>query len=879
MAEWGARHQGWRASLRARLSGPAMLAVLLVVPLFVAGSSTGLLAEASIPLIVGLLVGALVATSIAYTLWGDATSGWRLWARVGVQILSIAAVIYGIGWGPTLAVGLLFGVIENVRASGSRVTTPAICWSTVAIALGELAIAIGLAPSLVEQPLVHGLAVLAALGLIFAIQLIGWTTAEKEVAQQEVRESDERLQALVQHASDITIVIRPDGTLRYVSPAFERVLGYRGEDAVGQPALGFAHPEDADKARLSLRAVADRNGEAARAEVRMRHADGTWLWFDASVTNLFDEPAVEGVVVNLRDISERMRAQRELSEAEERFREAFEGAPIGMALADLDGRLFRVNKSMANLLGYEAHELLGRRTSEITYPGDVDVSLAEMHRLIRGDLGSYRLEKRYLHKDGYPLWASLTVSLVRSPDGEPLYQIGQIEDITERKAISERLRHAAIHDGLTDLPNRTLFVDRLAFALQRAARRGRRVGVIFLDLDRFKLVNDSLGHATGDQLLKVIAERLGGAIRSDDTVARFGGDEFVVLCDDVVDDATVREVAERVALAVARPVSLHGHEVFVTASVGVVVSGRLDDAPETLVRDADAAMYLAKDKGRARIEVFDERAHQRAVDHLQTGTDLHRALDRGELRVHYQPLVDLETGRVVGFEALLRWLHPARGIVHPGEFIVLAEESGLIVPIGYWVLEEACRQTVQWQEHRPGGPPLSVNVNLAPRQLAEASFPDELDRVLASTGIEPGSVWLELTEGALMKDVDAARRSLDTLRARGVHLAVDDFGTGYSSLAHLKRFPVEALKVDRTFVDGLGQEPEDTSIVTAVISLAHSLGIAAVAEGLETQQQLAELRTMGCDFAQGYLFGPPLPPEVLGDRPADDLVAWQTELA
>jgi diguanylate cyclase (GGDEF)-like protein/PAS domain S-box-containing protein len=878
MAERGAK-AGLRAGVRARLSGPSLFAALVVAPLFVVGSTTGFLADASIWTVIGLLVGAKVITSIAYAWWGSARSGWQLSARVGAQILTIAAVIYGIGWGPTLAIGLLFGVLENIRSSGSAVALPSVIWSVVGIALGQVAIGFGVVPSLVDQPLVHGLAVLAALGLTFSIQLIGWTTSEKEVAERELRQSDDRLKALVQHASDIIMIIGPDGLLGYVSPAFHRVLGYDLDTALGQRALDFAHPDDVDAARTSLQSVAHRHGEAARTEVRMRHADGTWLWFDASVTNLLEDVGVEGTVANLRDINDRMRSQRELGEAEERFRGAFENAPIGMAMADVDGRLFRVNRAMAHMLGYEPHALLGRRVSDLTYPDDRAMSRREMERLVSGEIDRYRLEKRYLHADGHPLWTSLSVCLVHSADGDPLYMIGQIEDITERKEIAEQLAHAAIHDDLTGLPNRTLFVERLDASLQRAERRNRHVGVIFLDLDRFKLVNDSLGHATGDQLLRVVAERLRGAIRSNDTVARFGGDEFVVLCDNVADDGTVKDVADRVAEAIARPVSLYDQEVFVTASLGVVISGRPDDSPERLVRDADVAMYLAKDHGRARTEVFDEGSHERAIEHLKTGSDLHRAIDRGELRTHYQPIVELETGRVRGFEALVRWQHPTRGLVYPGDFIQLAEDAGLIVPIGFWVLEEACRQTAHWQSCRVDGPPLWVSVNLSPRQLSDGSLPEELGRILERTGIDPGCVWLELTESALMGDVEAARSVLGALRDQGVHLAVDDFGTGYSSLAHLKRFPVEALKVDQTFIDGLGQEPEDTSITTAVINLAHSLGIVAIAEGLETQQQLAELRTMGCDFAQGFLFGKPRAPSVLGDRPADDLVAWQMDAA
>jgi diguanylate cyclase (GGDEF)-like protein len=394
-------------------------------------------------------------------------------------------------------------------------------------------------------------------------------------------------------------------------------------------------------------------------------------------------------------------------------------------------------------------------------------------------------------------------------------------------------------------------------------------------MDDFKLVNDGLGHLAGDDILVQVAHRLRNTVRLEDTVARFGGDEFVVLCDDMEDSTSVMDVAERVAEAVTQPVSVSGQEVFVTASLGVAVSKGAPVEPDDLLRDADAAMYRAKDLGRARTVLFDEEARTRAVDHVQTGTELHHALARGEFEVHYQPVVELDTGLVTGFEALVRWAHPTRGLVMPGEFIPLAEETGLIVPIGLWVLEEACRQTAAWQVSRRARRPLSISVNLSARQLAEATLPDDLEDILMRTGINPRCVVLELTESALIADIEHASRALHELHDRGVLIAVDDFGTGYSSLVHLKRFPVRALKIDQTFVDGLGTEPEDTSIVTAVVSLAHSLGLAAVAEGLETPQQLAALRTVGCDYAQGYLFGRPQPARALGERPADELEAWQ----
>ncbi len=866
----------WPDRLRARLLGPSQVAVIVVAPALLLGRQAGLVADVPVWILIGLLIGAQLATALAYAVWPGPEVGWKLFLRAGVQLSATTVVIYAIGWGPTLAVGLMFGVADNIRASGSKATMPSIVWSVLGLGVGELAIAVNVSPSLVGQPLVHGLAALAALGLAFTIALLGRSTGDKEKAEAELRRSDERFKALVQHASDVIMVVDGSGTLQYLSPAFERLLGYAATEAVGLPAMQLAHPDDLEPAIRALGDAQNATGTAVRIEVRLRERTGGWRWFDASVMNLVADPGVNGVVVNLRDISERMRAQDELREAEARFRGAFEDAPIGMGLTDHDGRLFRVNRALADMLGYEPQQLRGMTVEEITHPDDREASRRQMLRVAAGEIPGYQIDKRYLHADGHVLWVSLSVSMVRSADGQPRYMIGQLEDITERKANAERLAHAAIHDPLTGLPNRVLFVDRLARALARARRRDTKVGVIFLDLDRFKVVNDSLGHATGDELLKAISERLLETLRPEDTVARFGGDEFVVLCEDVTDEAIVGQLAERIEATISRPSVIARREIFVTASIGVVVSEPGAASPETLLRDADAAMYGAKGQGRARIECFDRNTHQRSVEELELEADLHHVVERDELRVYYQPIVDLVTGRVSGFEALIRWMHPIRGLVDPHGFITLAEDTGLIVPIGAWILQEACRQTACWQaQRRTDGPPLTVSVNVAPRQLNEASLADQVDRILASTGIDPQTVWLELTEGAL-SHAETSINALQSLRDLGVHLAVDDFGTGYSSLGHLKAFPVEALKIDQGFVDGLGTDPNDTTIVGAVVGLAHSLGLAAIAEGLESPSQLAELRTLGCDYAQGYLFGAPQPANVLGEHPADDLTAWHT---
>jgi diguanylate cyclase (GGDEF)-like protein/PAS domain S-box-containing protein len=857
---------------RKQLVDPTVLTLPVVAPVFWAARRLDLIAATPIWLLCALLAGFFLLSCVTTALWGRSHDGWRLWARIGEQAFGITAVMYAIGWGPMLAIGLIFGAVEGIRLSGSRAVVPAMVTSVAALALGELAIAAGIAPTLVEQPLVHGLAVLAALGLTFSIKLFERATVDTEHVQAELRQSEQRFRALVQHASDIIMVLDSGSGIRYVSPAFATILGYAADEVLGVSGLELAHPADVEMLRATI--IGTPNPTTGTAEVRLCHRDGTWRWFDVIVTDLSKDPSVDGWVANLRDITERKASEAALNEAQEAFRHAFDDAPIGIGLVALDGTIQRANRAMAVLLGRTQEELVGVTILDVTHPDDRATSDEHRERLARNEIDFYRLEKRYLRPDGTTVWASLSVSLVRDLAGEPLYQIGQLEDITDRKNLSDRLAHDAAHDSMTGLLNRASFTDCVAAAL--AADDDRKVAVLFIDLDHFKVVNDSLGHAVGDELVTSIASRLRSSLRPGNVIARFGGDEFVVLCDDLADDEAASNIARRLLDAVAEPVSLSAQEVFVTASIGIAVARRGDDS-ETLLRHADAAMYRAKNDGRARAIVFLPDEHGSAVAALRTGTDLHRALERDELVLHYQPIVDLRTGRVVGFEALVRWNHPERGLIPPADFIGLAEETGLIVPIGAWVLETACRQIVHWQSVRDretGGGRLTMNVNLSPRQLADPSLTKTVARILRDTGANPDAVCLELTENALMQNADATTAELHALRALGVHLSIDDFGTGYSSLSYLKRFPVEALKIDRSFIDGLGTDHEDTSIVEAIVTLAHALGLTAVAEGLETPTQLDALRKIGCDFAQGYLLGRATAAEIIGDVPADDLTSW-----
>jgi diguanylate cyclase (GGDEF)-like protein len=427
----------------------------------------------------------------------------------------------------------------------------------------------------------------------------------------------------------------------------------------------------------------------------------------------------------------------------------------------------------------------------------------------------------------------------------------------DREDSEARMRHQSLHDALTGLPNRSLFYDRIEHAFARAQRARTLVAVLLLDVDQFKTINDSLGHEAGDDLLVALSARLQHVIRSSDTVARLGGDEFVVLCE-VESETEAFAVAERIADAWERPIPVGtGGEIFVSASIGITIAGRPQSA-ETMLREADAAMYRAKEGGRGRYELFDEEMRQHAFARLRTESDLRRAVEREQFRVHYQPIYDVAERRLLGVEALVRWERPGNGIVGPAEFIGLTEETGLIAPLGRWVLEQATAQVAAWRERFPHAADLGVSVNVSGRQLARPEFLDEVQSALASSGLPHASVGLEITESVLMKDVSSPRSTLEALRALGVRVLLDDFGTGYSSLSRLKGVPVDAIKVDRSFVDGLGAEEQDTAIVAAIVDIANSLGLGAIAEGVETAGQLESLRELGCDGAQGYFFARPM---------------------
>jgi diguanylate cyclase (GGDEF)-like protein/PAS domain S-box-containing protein len=578
---------------------------------------------------------------------------------------------------------------------------------------------------------------LVAIGIVLigcCVRVIGGyrrlSEQTRQAAHKAERHSAERFRSLIEHGADLILVIGPQRAITYCSPAAQRLIGYTPDEMMTIPPDELIHPADLDRAEHARqRCSSNRPDVIDEVELRIRHKDGSWRWFQTSYSNQGTNPSLSGYVINAHDIS-------------------------------------------------------------------------------------------------------------------------------DRKAAEATLAYSATHDNLTGLPNRALLFDRIEVALARSTRHGGAMAVLFCDLDRFKSINDSLGHDGGDRVLTTVAERFGSAIRPDDTVARLGGDEFVICCADLADAAGTKAVVGRLARSLAKPIFVNGQEIHVSASIGARLAQPGDNA-EDLLRDADTAMYQAKQKGRGQTVIFDDTLRQQAQTLAEVETGLHQALERDELRLHYQPTVSVHTGVISGVEALLRWEHPKRGLLLPSHFIGVAEDTGLIVPIGEWVLDEACQQLRAWQQ--TGVQSFTMAVNISARQLRSPQLLATVEAIFARTGVNPADICLEVTESVLLDDADAAESTLRALKGLGVRLAIDDFGTGYSSLGYLRRFPVDMLKVDRSFVANLGAEAEATAIVTSVVHLAQALHLDTVAEGVETQEQRVQLDVLGCQQAQGYYWSEPVP--------------------
>jgi diguanylate cyclase (GGDEF)-like protein/PAS domain S-box-containing protein len=596
-------------------------------------------------------------------------------------------------------------------------------------------------------------------------------------------------------------------------------------------------------------------------EERETYVDGSERWVSSTKMPLRDKDGrIVGTFGITRDVTSLKRAEEALAEQVYLLNTLMDNVPDRIFFKDARSRFLRINRAQAGRFGLQDPAEAVGKTDFDFFPREEAERFQKDEQEIMGT-GSPMVgkEEKQVRPDGTVTWTSSTKLALRDRTGRVIGTFGINRDITEIKRAEEQLVHQAFYDPLTQLPNRALFMDRLGHRFRRA-RRDSNVpfAVLFLDLDRFKGVNDSLGHEAGDNLLVTIARRLETCVRPGDTVARLGGDEFTVLLEEVDGASDAVRIADRIQNVLAAPCNLAGVEVFTTASTGIALSSTGYERPEDMLRDADTAMYRAKAHGKARHEIFDADMHERAVTLLHLETDLRRAIDRNEFQLYYQPVIAVSEGRLTGFEALIRWMHPQRGLVLPDEFIPLAEETGLISPIGLWVLREACRQTHAWQSRFPFKPPLRISVNVSSRQFAQKDFVEQLRRILGETGFDPATLTLEITESTIMENIKATAAILGQIRALSIQLYIDDFGTGYSSLSQLQHFPIDTLKVDRSFVRKMHSDGEQAEIVRTIVSLAQNLGLNVTAEGVETAEQLEALRKLQCWSAQGFFFSEPL---------------------
>lgn len=701
-------------------------------------------------------------------------------------------------------------------------------------------------------------------------RIVGTYGVSRDVTEQKrqrdrLRESEALYHSLVETLPQC--IFRKDLELRitFANRRLCAALGRPLEEILGKTDYDFFPPHLARKYQEDdLRVI--RTGQIFETIEEHQDPGKELTYVHVVKVPIFDSHGnVVGVEGIFWDETELYQARRRLEESEQRYALALEGANDGIWDWNIATNEVYYSRRWKEMLGYREDEI-GKKLEEWmkrVHPDDLASLRAALHAHLSGRTAHFQCEYRILHKKKAYRWVLSRGLAVRDAGGKPVRMAGSQTDITDRKRAEEELTHQAFYDPLTDLPNRALFLDRLKHAIRKSGRRGEggeTFAILFLDVDRFKDVNDSLGHVIGDELLKAMGRRLEDLVRPGDTVARLGGDEFAILLESLrsVDDAL--DVAHRILESLKKPFSISGHEVFAAASIGIV-PGTQEGGPEDLLRDADTAMYRAKERGRACAEVFDRGMHARAVARLQLETDLRKAIERSEFRVYYQPIVSLTAGQVVGFEALARWQHPERGLVGPSEFVPLAEETGLIIPIDFWVLDQACRQTRRWQERYPSDPPLSINVNLSSRHFSQPGLATHVEEILRETGLDPSSLRLEITESVILEDVKAISEMLSRLKGLRVQLYLDDFGTGYSSLGYLHRFPIDSLKIHHSFVGQLGREDGQAELVRTITTLAGNLRMGVVAEGVETLDQVRRLRELHCDRVQGFLFSQPLPPE------------------
>jgi len=668
------------------------------------------------------------------------------------------------------------------------------------------------------------------------------------LARERVRSA-----SLIENVSDIIAICAADGLLTWVSAAVTPALGHTPDSVIGLSAFDLIHPDDHGRvAERLIDVVADPMIDAAPIEMRLRHNDGAYRWFEVSGSNKLDDPALGGIVVSLRDITERRSTEVALRASEERNRSIVEAAADAIITVDQGGVVQSFNRSAEKIFGVRAIEALGQSYVQFL-PGSSLDALREA--MAQGRLNE-QIATTARRVSGEEFLAQVALSRVEV-NGVPFFT-AVVRDVTEQHAMEEALKSAALFDDLTGLPNRRMLLDQLHDAIGRAPREYGTLGLLFVDLDRFKLVNDALGHDVGDQVLLEAARRISATCRKRDLVARIGADEFVVLCEEADSLEAISALAARIGQALETPLDIDGAEMFVSASIGVAEWHPGETALD-LLRFADTAMYRAKARGRSQLELFDERMREEVAARLDFESALRQGIGRDELETHYQPIVALDTRKIAHFEALVRWNRPGIGLVSPNDFIPAAEAAGLVVPIGEWVLAQATRDCAGWQEVAPG---VGVSVNVSVRQFDAGDLVRVVQDALARSGLAPDLLILEITETVLLEQTERNAAIMTRIRELGVHIALDDFGSGYSSLTYLRRLPIDSLKIDRSFLQSLDSDPRDLALLRAIGELGIMYGLDVIAEGIETEEKLAAVRAVGCGYGQGYLFARPAP---LGD--------------
>ncbi len=762
--------------------------------------------------------------------------------------------------GLTLAVTLILGVIVAVQLIRS-VTRPvrALVDATRKIASGEYGTTITYDDNTEFGELAHNFNTMSTV-VKKGYEEIQAEIEERKQVEGALESSEKFLNTIFGSILDPFCIIDKNFRIIKVNDAYSEIKDRADTDLIGCKCYEVFEGRDSVCGDCIIEKTFQSTDPCAK-DKSIEMADGTRVWLEMYTYPIFDEEGnVTHVVEYVRDITDRRRAEEAVKESEERYALAARGANDGLWDWNLKENSIFYSPRWKSILGHDNEEISSSPEEWISriHPDDRNKVEAEMSAHIGGHTPKFRNEHRIRHRDGTFRWVLNRGLVIRDDSGSAHRMAGSMTDITERKMAEEQLLFDALHDELTRLPNRALFMDRLGQAVSREVRHNKYLfAVCFLDIDRFKILNDSLGHTVGDKLLIEISEKLVDGLRPDDTVARLGGDEFAILLEDLKDKNEAIQVLERIHEKLSFPFNLEGQEVFTTASIGITFSGAGYDNPENLLRDADIAMYHAKSRNGASYQVFDNNMYDNAVARMQLETDLRQAVSQNEFCLNYQPIVSVNNRRISGLEALVRWQHPRRGLMSPDSFIPAAEETGMILPLGEWILSEACRQLSTWQKKFPAEKALTMSVNISSKQLSDELI-SYVKKVMNDTAIVPGSLILEITESMIMENAEKVAPLLLKMKDMNVQLHIDDFGTGYSSLSYLHKFPVDVLKIDRSFVNRIGDHGENLEIIKAITTLAQSLDMNVIAEGVETSHQISQLKTLECDHMQGFFFSRPL---------------------